>query len=101
MVRVEGAADIEQRNSKTSAIASVVFDLHAPSEECGQEEERGKSEHGGQNDGTGNRRAGNFTNFGDEKWRWQENQPHPNGTALHFFGMGIHPGEQVRHKENW
>jgi len=100
MVRVNAARNIDQRGGKTGAVPSVVFYLHAPTEECGQEEDHSKNNHGAQNDSIGNRRTGNFTNSGDQEWSGQEHQPHPNGAALFFFRVGIDPGEQLRHKEN-
>ncbi len=100
MVREYGTSDIDYGRGKPSAIPSVVLDLHAPAKECGQEEDRGKNEHGAQYDSIGNRRADHFTNSGDEKGGRQEHHPHRNGAASYFFGVGIRPGKQLRHKEN-
>src|SRR5229473_660634 len=42
MVRIDGTRNVDHCRGEASAIPSVMLNLHPPTEECGQEEERGK-----------------------------------------------------------
>ena len=91
VMRINSAGNVDERRSETGAVPRVMLYLHAPSKHCGQEKERSENEHSAQNDAPGNRRARTLTNSGNEKWRREERQPHPNGAAFLFFRMDIDP----------